>query len=89
MNPILLQLYNGELHPRAEAEQARVDMFTHRREYFGQHLEGKAPELVPKFNVIMDDLFVDYTTGIQEAFIQGFSLAVRLMAAGLSYSPLS
>lgn len=89
MNPILLQLYNGELHPRAEAEQPRVDMFTHRREYFCKHLTDKAPELETKFNAIMDDLFLDYTTGIEEAFLQGFSLAVRLMAAGLAYSPLS
>ena len=48
MNPILLQLYNGELHPRAEAEQPRVDMFTHRREYFCKHLTDKAPELETK-----------------------------------------
>ena len=88
METMLQQLYRGELCPRADAAnpnaQSNYQSFAHRRDYFGQILREKAPELEANFNILMEDLTMSYTTDVEEMFYQGFGLAVKLFSEGLS-----
>lgn len=86
METMLQQLYHGDLCPCADAAkpQSNYQSFAHRRDYFGQILREKAPELEANFNILMEDLTMSYTTDVEEMFYQGFGLAVKLFSEGLS-----
>ena len=86
METILQQLYHGDLCPRADVAkpQSNYQSFAHCRDYFGQILQDKAPELEVKFNILMDDLTTCYTTDTEDMFYQGFGMAVKLLSEALS-----
>ena len=79
MDPILQQLYNGDLRPRSETADG-FEQFAHCREYYGQFIKDQVPELEKKFNVLMDDLTLCYRMDTERMFYQGFGLAVKLFA---------
>ena len=85
MNSILENLYSGNLNPQEDADETYANVFKRRKEYFREQLQGKDPELEVKFNVMMEDLTQAYHITMEEMFYQGFGLAVKLLAEGLSY----
>ena len=91
MNPILQQLYYGSLCPQGAVEKTppAYEIIQQQQARFRSLLQERAPELTVKFDVLADDiqtLFVDET---EDMFGYGFGLAVKLLAEGLSYQPLS
>ena len=47
-------------------------------------MKDKAPELEVKFQILMDDLTMSYTTDTEDMFYQGFGMAVKLFSEALS-----
>ena len=83
MDSILQQLYNGGLDALWNTAKSREQLF-HVRKYFGQILQEQAPELEPKFAVLMEDLSTLYFEDLEEMFCRGFGMAVRLFSEGLA-----
>lgn len=88
MDSVLHQLYSGDLCPHDDVIKTRnasgQDEFVHKKAYFSQLLREQAPALTAKFNVLMDDLTLAYYEDTEDAFCQGFGLAVKLFTEGLS-----
>ena len=88
MSQVLQDLFYGTLHPQADVTKTRDmfedDKFMHKKTYFSNILQEQAPALTAKFNATMDDLTHAYNEDVEDAFYQGFSLAVKLLAEGLS-----
>ena len=82
MESILQDLYNGDLCPRENAGQTA---FVTYREHFQTVLKAQAPELEPKFHTLMNELTHANITETENMFYAGFSLAVKLFTAALSY----
>ena len=83
MDSMLQQLYDGGLDPLWRTARSR-DQFFHVQKYFGQILKDQAPELEPKFTVLMEDLSKLYFEDLEEMFCRGFGMAVKLFAEGLA-----
>ena len=88
MEPILKQLYRGELHPQKtvweyQAGQALINDW---QEFFEPLLHEQAPELDVTFKTLMGDVKSAYRTGTEAMFFKGFSLAVKLLGEALSAS---
>ena len=83
MDSILQQLYHGGLDTFSATANGR-DCFSHCQKYFGQILQEQAPELEPKFAVLMDDLTMYYLDDMEAMFYRGFGLAVKLFSEGLA-----
>ena len=86
MNSTLEDLYSGNLNPQEDADETYARTFRRRKEYFRECLQGKDPELEKSFDVMMEDLSQCYYLTMEEMFLHGFGLAVKLLAEGLSYS---
>lgn len=88
MSQTLHALFYGNLHPQDDVTQTRNmfgdDKFTHHKTHFSSILQEQAPALTAKFDVIMNDLANAYNEDIEDAFYQGFSLAVKFLAEALS-----
>lgn len=87
MNPILQQLYDGEITPQESIFQAKTgeEPFRRWQERFAPLLHEHAPSLDAKFHVLMDDLKRIYNTDMEEMFYQGFGLAVKLITEALAH----
>lgn len=88
MSQALQDLFYGNLHLQADVAKARDmfgdDLFLRKKSCFSSILQEQAPALTAKFNAIMEDLTDAYNEDIEDAFCQGFSLAVKLLAEALS-----
>lgn len=90
MSSILEQLYYGELRPQKTAWKTFADpadydnYFTYWEDRFGTLLQEQAPQLKPKFDVLMDDLTQSYMKQTKAMFYHGFSLAIKLVTEALS-----
>lgn len=88
MSQVLQDLFYGTLHPQDDVTQTRNmfgnDKFEHRKTYFSNILQEQAPALTAKFDVIMDDLTNAYNEDVEDAFYQGFGLAVKLIIEAMS-----
>lgn len=88
MSQVLQDLFYGNLHPQDDVTQTRNmfkdDEFVHKKNYFTKILQEQAPALTVKFNIIMDDLTIAYNEDIEDAFCQGFGLAVKLIIEAMS-----
>ena len=88
MSQVLQDLFYGTLHPQADVTKTRDmfedDEFVHKKIYFSNILQEQAPALTAKFNVIMDDLTNAYNEDVEDAFCQGFGLAVKLIIEAIS-----
>ena len=88
MSQTLQDLFYGNLCPQHCVTKTRnasgEDRFMHKRAYFSKVLQEQAPALTAKFDVLMDDLSQAYYDDTEDAFCQGFGLAVKLFAEGLS-----
>ena len=83
MDSILQQLYNGGMEPLWRAVNSREQLF-HVRKDFGEILREQAPELEPKFTILMEDLTAYYFEDLEEMFYRGFGMAVKLLSEGLA-----
>lgn len=83
MDSILQQLYNGGRDALWSTANGREQLFRCWKK-FGQILQEQAPELEPKFTVLMDDLTTFYFEDLEEMFYRGFGLAVKLFSEGLA-----
>lgn len=88
MSQVLQDLFYGNLHPQDNVTQTRnmfgEDKFTHNKTYFSKILQEQAPALTAKFDAIMNDLTYAYNEDIEDAFCQGFGLAVKLIIEAMS-----
>ena len=84
MEPILQQLYHGNLDGVSNTTNGREE-FSYYRKYFGQLLKDQAPALEPDFTMLMEDLTTYYLADTEEMFYRGFCLAVKLFSEGLAF----
>lgn len=79
MDSILEDIYHSSLAPEINAQDISDDW-----KLFYRELMAQAPELEKQFEVLRSDINQAYFTNAEEMFCQGFGLAVKLLAEGLS-----
>ena len=80
MNSILDDLFDGNLNPSLD----QLDLSSSWEIFFAA-LQAEAPELEPKFRNLRASINQTFLTNGEIMFYQGFSLAIKLFTAALSY----
>ena len=87
MNPILHQLYSGDLTPQEKIWPSPSEQLPHKQwqTELSSFLQTQNPELAKTFRAMMDEFQLIYKTDTEEMFYQGFGLAVKLFTEALAY----